>query len=187
MALGFIRSSEIDADLARGGGESNPPGAARYPLRSLTHNRPLLIFAAAVFLFQLANAAALPTMAGLLTKRLPATATLILSICILAPQFVVAAIAPWVGAKAESWGRQPLLSLCFVALAIRCALFTATSRPSLVVAIQLLDGLSAAALAVLVPLVLADVMRGSGHYNFAQGAVGAAVGIGASLGTALAG
>jgi MFS family permease len=72
-------------------------------------------------------------------------------------------------------------------LAIRCALFAATSEPALVIAIQLLDGLSAAVLGVLVPLVLADVMRGSGHYNFAQGAVGMAVGIGASLGTALAG
>jgi len=41
--------------------------------------------------------------------------------------------------------------------------------------------------ALLVPLVLADVMRGTGHYNLAQGVVGAAVGIGASLSTAVAG
>lgn len=187
VALGFIRSSEIDPVLARGGAEAERSGAPPYAWRSLTRNRPLLIFTAAILLFQLANAAALPTMAELLSKRLPATATLILSVCILAPQFVVAAIAPWVGAKAETWGRQPLLSLCFAALAIRCALFAATSEPALVIAIQLLDGLSAAVLGVLVPLVLADVMRGSGHYNFAQGAVGMAVGIGASLGTALAG
>ena len=52
---------------------------------------------------------------------------------------------------------------------------------------QLLDGVSAAALGVLVPLILADVMRGTGHYNLAQGAVGAAVGIGASVSTAVAG
>jgi MFS family permease len=77
--------------------------------------------------------------------------------------------------------------LCFVALAIRCALFAVTSEPSLVVAVQLLDGISAASLGVLVPLVLADVMRGSGRYNLAQGVVGAAVGIGASLSTAIAG
>jgi predicted MFS family arabinose efflux permease len=51
----------------------------------------------------------------------------------------------------------------------------------------LLDGVSAATLGVLVPLILADVMRGTGHYNLAQGVVGAAVGIGASLSTAIAG
>src|SRR5205807_1982028 len=97
----------------------------------------------------------------------PETATLILSICIFAPQLVVAAIAPWVGGQAQSWGRRPLLLLCFVALSIRCAVFAATNEPYFVVAAQLLDGISAATLGVLVPLVIADVMRGSGHFNFA--------------------
>jgi MFS family permease len=40
---------------------------------------------------------------------------------------------------------------------------------------------------VLVPLVVADTTRGSGHFNFAQGVVGVAVGIGASIGTTIAG
>lgn len=53
--------------------------------------------------------------------------------------------------------------------------------------VQLLDGMSAASLAVLVPLVLADLMRGTGHYDLAQRVVGAAVGIGASVSTAVAG
>src|SRR5262249_46032159 len=145
------------------------------------------IFAGAVFLFQLANAAALPTMAGLLATRLPETATLILSVCIFMPQFVVVAIAPAVGRRAESWGRRPLLVLCLLALVIRCAFFAATPKPLLVIAIPCLDGISAATLAVLVPLVLADVMRGTGHYNLAQGVVGAAVGVGASLSTLVAG
>jgi hypothetical protein len=70
--------------------------------------------------------------------------------------------------------------LCLLALAVRCLSFAATSEPVLVIAVQLLDGISAATLAVLVPLVLADVMRGTGHYNLAQGAVGTAVGMGAS-------
>ena len=126
-------------------------------------------------------------MAGLLTIREPETATLILSIGILAPQFVVVAIAPWVGRRAESWGRRPLLLLCLVALALRCSLFAIITEPSLVVAVQLLDGISAATLGVLIPLVLADVTRGSGHFNFAQGVLGVAVGIGASFSTTAAG
>jgi MFS family permease len=184
-ALAQIRSDDIDPALARGGVVEK--GASSDAIRTMARNRPLLVFAGAVFLFQLANAAALPIMAGLLTNRLPQSATLILAICILLPQFVVAAIAPAVGRQAQAWGRRPLLLFCFVALAIRCALFAVTSEPSLVVAVQLLDGISAASLGVLVPLVLADVMRGSGHYNLAQGVVGAAVGIGASLSTAIAG
>ena len=77
--------------------------------------------------------------------------------------------------------------MCLFALTVRCASFAATSEPALVIAVQLLDGVSAAALGVLVPLILADVMRGTGHHNLAQGAVGAAVGIGASVSTAVAG
>jgi MFS family permease len=51
----------------------------------------------------------------------------------------------------------------------------------------LLDGISATVLAVLVPLIIADVTRGTGHFNLAQGAVGTAVGIGASISPLLAG
>jgi MFS family permease len=65
--------------------------------------------------------------------------------------------------------------------------FAITSEPFAIVAVQLLDGISAATLGVLVPLVIADVMRGSGHFNLAQGVVGAAVGIGASFSTTVAG
>jgi MFS family permease len=187
VALTQIRAREIDPDLARGGTISREPGGIPHAFRVIAKNRPLIIFGGALLLFQLANAAALPTMAGLLAARDPKTATLILAICIFSPQFVVVAIAPWVGRQAQIWGRRPLLSLCFLALAIRCALFTVTSEPWLVIAVQLLDGVSAATLGVLVPLVLADVMRGSGHFNFAQGVMGAAVGIGASLSTTVAG
>jgi MFS family permease len=70
---------------------------------------------------------------------------------------------------------------------IRCVVFAVTTDPWVVIAVQLLDGVSAATLGVLVPLVIADVVRGTGHFNLAQGAVGAAVGIGASLSTTVSG
>jgi MFS family permease len=57
----------------------------------------------------------------------------------------------------------------------------------MIVAVQVLDGISAAVLAVLVPLIIADATRGTGHFNLAQGILGTAVGIGASLSTILAG
>jgi MFS family permease len=187
VALMQIQSKDIDPDLARGGISESERRAPSGAFQALVHNRALMVFASAVLLFQFANAAALPTLAGLLTARQPETATLILSASIFGPQLVVVAIAPWVGRQAQNWGRRPLLSLCFIALAVRCAVFAITTDPTLVVAVQLLDGVSAASLGILVPLVLADVMRGSGHFNLAQGTVGAAVGIGASLSTTVTG
>ena len=187
IALAQIRATDIDPELARGGAPTGEPGASPSLIHGLLLNGALLVFAGAIILFQFANAALLPLMATLLTKRVPETATLILSVCILAPQFVVAMIAPKVGRLAQDWGRRPLLALCFVALSIRCVVFSVTSDPFAIVAVQLLDGISAATLGVLVPLVIADVMRGSGHFNLAQGVVGAAVGIGASFSTTVAG
>jgi MFS family permease len=55
------------------------------------------------------------------------------------------------------------------------------------VAVQLLDGITAASLGVMVPLIIADVSRGTGHFSFAQGIVGTAVGVGASISPTLAG
>jgi MFS family permease len=187
IALAQISSSEIDPELARGGISKSGVGTWFDAISGLVHHRVLIGFAATIVLFQLANAAMLPILAGILAKRDPETAALVLSICILVPQFVVVAIAPWIGVKAQSWGRRPLLLLTFVALSVRGAIFAVTSDPYLLVAAQLLDGISAASLGVLVPLIIADVTRGSGHFNFAQGLIGAAVGIGASLSTTLAG
>jgi MFS family permease len=187
IALAQIRSAEIDPELARGGASKRETGAWSDALAGLASNGPLLIFASVMVLFQLSNAALLPIMAGSLTTRAPEWASAVIAICILAPQFVVAVIAPWVGRTAQSWGRRPLLILCFVPLCVRGVAFAASNDPSVIVAAQLLDGISAAALGVLVPLVIADTTRGTGHFNFAQGVVGVAVGIGASLGTTIAG
>lgn len=187
IALAQISSSEIDPELARGGISKSGVDTWFDAISGLVHHRVLIGFAATIVLFQLANAAMLPILAGILAKRDPETAALVLSICILVPQFVVVAIAPWIGVRAQSWGRRPLLLLTFVALSARGAIFAVTSDPYLLVAAQLLDGVSAASLGVLVPLIIADVTRGSGHFNFAQGLIGAAVGIGASFSTTLAG
>ena len=187
IALAQISSSEIDPELARGGISKGGVGTWFDAISGLVHHRVLIGFATTIVLFQLANAAMLPILAGILAKRDPETAALVLSICILVPQFVVVAIAPWIGVRAQSWGRRPLLLLTFVALSARGAIFAVTSDPYLLVAAQLLDGISAASLGVLLPLIIADVTRGSGHFNFAQGLLGAAVGIGASFSTTLAG
>jgi MFS family permease len=187
IALAQIQSADIDPELARGGGRKREDRAWSETFATVARNPPLLLFASAIVLFQLSNAAMLPIMAGSLTTRAPEWATPVIAICILAPQFVVATIAPAVGRAAQIWGRRPLLMMCFIPLCIRGAVFAASSHPAVVVTVQLLDGVSAATLGVLVPLVIADTTRGSGHFNFAQGVVGVAVGIGASLGTTIAG
>jgi MFS family permease len=187
FALYQIRAQEIDPARAHGGVAEPGKGNALAGLRSLLQIRPLMIFAGCIALFQLANAAMLPLAASMMTLRSSQFATVLVATSIVAPQLIVALLAPWVGRKAEQWGRRPLLVLCFVALAIRGLLFAFLVSPYLLMAAQLLDGVSGAALAVLVPLIIADVSGKTGHFNLAQGAVGCAVGVGASISTTLAG
>jgi len=53
--------------------------------------------------------------------------------------------------------------------------------------VQLMDGVGAGIYGALTPLVLADLMRGTGRYNVAQGAVATVQGLGASVSGLVAG
>jgi MFS family permease len=161
--------------------------ASEVSFRHLITNRQLLIFASCITLFQLANAAMLPLMGSIVTMHSGEWATVVIAACVVVPQLVVVGMAPWVGRQAQSRGRRPLLLLCFVALAARATLFAFVANPNVVVAIQVLDGISAAILGVMFPLVVADITRGTGRFSLGLGIVGSAVGIGASLSTIMAG
>jgi MFS family permease len=187
LALGRIREREIDVAQCHGEVVRDKPDAEATSVFHLVRQRPLLIFAASMLLFQLANAAMLPLMAGVVTTRSSQWAPVLIAACIIVPQAIVALTSPSVGRKAQAWGRRPLLLLAFAALAIRGLLFAIVKDPYLLVAVQVFDGITAAVFSVMVPLIVADIAFGSGHFNLAQGIVGTAVGIGASFSTVLAG
>jgi MFS family permease len=187
FALRTIAPSEIDPERAHGA----PPRRVvqRHPHKwsELLYNRPLLIFAGCLLLFHLANSAMLPLMGSVVTMRSARWATVLIAICIVVPQLLVATFSPWVGRQAQSWGRRPLLIVGFAALPLRGLLFASVTNPELLVVVQLLDGVTAAVLSVMVPLIVADVTRGTGHFNLGLGLVGTFTGIGASVSATFAG
>jgi len=182
-----IRADAINPVTAHGGAPEPQRATLSAGLRLLFHNRPLLVLAGCAALFHLANATMLPLMASMVTKQTPDRATLVIAACIVVPQLVVAACSPWVGRQAQALGRKKILLIGFTALPIRGVLLAFVSNPYLLVVVQVLDGVSAAVLGVLVPLITADVTRGTGRFNLAQGVVGTAVGIGASVSGVLTG
>src|SRR5262249_55304690 len=155
--------------------------------RSLLRNRPLLVFAACILLFHLANAAMLPLMGGMMASRVSHWAAASIAACMIVPQIIVAVFSPWIGRQSVQWGRRPLLVAAFAALALRGLLFAVVKDPSLVILVQVLDGISAAVLGVMFPLIVADVTRESGRFNLALGIVGSAMGIGAAISTTIGG
>jgi MFS family permease len=150
----------------------------------------LHVFAVCAVLFHLANAAMLPLALNELAKRTPA-AGLVVSAAIIVPQMIVAAVSPWAGRMAQVLGRRPVLLAGFAALPARGLLFALlvwlgpAGLP--LVAIQVLDGISASVFGLTLPLIAADATQRTGYLNLAIGSLGLAAGIGATVSTTLAG
>jgi MFS family permease len=180
----LVPLSRLDASVARGApGET----ARRRNIADVLANPRLLIFAACATLFTLANAAMLPLASVALTKRAGDIASLLIAACVVLPQVMVALLSPQMGRVAETRGRRLVLLLGFLMLPLRGVLFALVTSPPLVVVVQALDGIAATSFGIMVPLIAADVAGRSGHFNLALGFVGFAIGIGATLSTALAG
>jgi MFS family permease len=188
FALGRIQPSDIHFGRASCIPDHQGPGAPpRARLRSLWKIQGLLVFAGCVFLFQLANASMLPLAGEAFAYSKEARSSLIVSALIMVPQVIVAIMAPWTGRRANMWGRRPLLLIGFAALPVRALVFAWTTNPMILIAAQVLDGISGTMLGVLTALIVADLTAGTGRFNIAQGFVGTISGIGASLSTALSG
>jgi MFS family permease len=147
----------------------------------------LLVFGVCVALFHLSNAAMLPLAASAITMRAGHFANLIIAACILVPQCVVALLSPWVGRQAAIIGRRPLLLLGWASLPVRGVLLAVLPGPWLLVAGQSISGISAAVFGVMLPLLAADLTRGTSHFNLCMGLLGLAIYLGAALSTTLGG
>lgn len=146
----------------------------------------LHVFALCALLFQLANAAMLPLALNGLAQRSDAI-DFAVSATIVVPQAIVILLAPWAGTKAQSWGRKPLLLLCFAVLPLRALGFSTAPDAPWLVLVQGLDGISATIFGLMLPLVAADLTRRTGHLTMAISSVALASGLGATFSTTVAG
>lgn len=186
LTLRLIDPREIGYGRARGAkdGEENGKPAG---VRALLEDRPLLVFLACAVMFHFANAAMLPLLGEMLAKGKGRSSMLFMSACVVTTQFVITLLASWSGRMAGVWGRKPLLLVAFGVLPVRGVLYTLTHHTVALVAIQILDGVGAGIFGVVSVLVIADLTRGSGRFNLTLGAIGTAVGMGASLSQVIAG
>jgi MFS family permease len=179
-AIDHAQARGLDPGRASGG---KPPSGWNV----LITCRPLLVFAACVALFHFANAPMLPLVGQKLALANKGAETAVMSACIIAAQLVMLPMALLVGAKADAWGRKPIFLAAFAILPIRGVLYTFSDDREWLVAVQLLDGVGAGIFGALAPLVVADLMRGTGRYNVSLGAVATVQGIGASVSNTVAG
>ncbi len=171
-AIDHRRALGAEPDAATPGGSS---------WRTVIECRPLVVFAMCAMLFHFANAPLLPLVGQKLALANRELATAMMSSCIIAAQLVMLPIALLAGRRADKWGRKPILLVGFAILPVRAVLYILSDDSAWLIAVQLLDGVGAGIFGALTPLVVADLMRGTGRYNLALGAVATVQGIGASL------
>jgi MFS family permease len=187
-----IPAGAIDHHVARGldgTTESEATGRRNKPsgFQVLLTCKPLLIFAAASVLFHFSNAAMLPLVGQKLALVNKEFGTTLMSVCIVAAQLVMVPVAIMVGRNADAWGRKPIFAAALAVLALRGALYPLSDNSYWLVGVQLLDGVGAGIFGALFPLVVADLTRGTGHFNVSQGAIATAAGLGGALSAAAAG
>jgi predicted MFS family arabinose efflux permease len=181
LMLRRIDPKTINNDVARGDGGDKEESGGFARFFKLCADRTLLIFFGCAFLFHFANAAMLPQLGEMLAKGNQRVAAPFMSACIIVTQCVIAVSAAGVGRLAGSIGRKPLLLFGFGVLPVRGVLYAVTHVTGALIAIQVLDGVANAIFGVVSILLVADRMRGKGHFNLAQGALATCVGLGAAL------
>jgi len=195
-----IRGDEIDYELARGGAHVGNGNEQDEAARSRRHEGPrvsslsealadrrILIFAASAVLFQLANAAMLPLVGQRISVDKPQSSSLFMAAGIIVAQLVMIPVAALAGRLTEARGRKSIFLIGFIALPIRGVLFTLSDQPAFVISVQILDGVGVGVFGVLSVLVVADLTRGTGHFNFTQGVIATATGVSWSSSMLLAG
>ena len=194
-AASLIRPQEVNHAVARGADDQDLPtsqkrgtSSSAISIPELFKRRELVIFLASAVLFHFGNAAMLPMAGQVLAKTRPGADIIALSACIITAQLVMVGVAASVGwAMRRGFGRKTIFLVAFVTLPIRGFLFTLTDSPLGVVAIQLLDGVAAGIFGVISIVIAADLMRGTGRFNLAQGLVALSTGLGAAASNVCAG
>ena len=162
-------------------------GSGKKGLKRLLLDRGVIVFSACCFLFTLSNAAMLPIASSGVTRSEGAMASIIVAASVAVAQGVTAGMSPVISWLSDNWGRRIALFVGLIVLPLRGVLLAILDGPWALVAIQALDGVSAAMLAVLVPLVAADLTRGTNRLNLCIGVFGLAVGVGGTVSTVLGG
>ncbi|MEY8014680.1 MFS transporter [Mycobacterium servetii] len=180
-----IPPGHIEHHIARGEARSDDETPVK-AMRVLAGSRPLLVLAAALVLFHLANAAMLP-LYGLAVVAKQANPFTTVASTVVVAQAVMVPAALISTRIAQTRGYWPAILIAFAALPVRGLLAANVITTWGVVPVQILDGIGAGMLSVAVPGLVARILDGTGHINAGQGVIMAAQGLGGALSPLLGG
>lgn len=178
----LIRARDLDERVATGLSNEHTEAIG---WRELLKNRTILAVFVAIFLFHLANAPILPTVA-LYVKNLGGSDSL-MTATVLTAQIVMVPVAIFAGRYGERWGRKPVLAIAFWVLPLRILSYTLARDPRAIMWLQALDGIGAGIYGVVVISLAADLTGGRGKFNTLAGLFATALAIGGVVGPVISG
>jgi len=185
----FIQERDVNYEAARAGDENGEGDEKeRSSWQDLMKDKNILTFTGCIVLYYFANAATLPLVSQILTqaKKGSGSAWQVAAMVVVAEAAMVG-VAVVTGKLADQWGRKPLLLIGFASLAVRNALTVVSHNPYYLIGLQAVDGIAMGIYGVLLTLITADLARGTGRFNFLQGAVQSSMGLGGFLSNSLFG
>ena len=144
--------------------------------------RTLLISTA---LFQVANTPVMPLL--MLYLRFLDGGNGKLAWVVILAQATMIPVAWWAARVSYRWGHKLVFSLAFLLMPIRSMICATTMNTDILLATQILDGISAGIYGVSVALIVSDLTRGKKGFNLLMGLSQIAMALGAVVGPALQG
>jgi len=165
LSLYFIRRKELDPNISgeKGVTDFQDTHELMQHIRGLLKDKTILALVLSVALFHLANAPIMP-LVGLYLKHLGSGDDKVAWVVLVA-QAVMVPVAYLAGRYCTSRGRKPVFAIAFLVLPVRIILYTLTTDPTLLLAIQTLDGIGAGIYGVVICLMCGDLTRGKGAFN----------------------
>lgn len=176
----LIQPGELDERRASGVTINGAGRAHPVSLWELFRDRRVVILFVATALFHLANAPVMPLVA-LYVKHVQGNDHQVAAVVLVA-QAVMIPVALLTGWLCDRWGRKPVFAIGFVALPLRIFLYSLTTDPGVLVALQALDGIGAGVYGVAVVAMCADLTQGKGRFNAFSGLIATAVSVGGVVG-----
>jgi MFS family permease len=186
----FINEQHVSYEAARAGDENGEQQGEnqRRNWRDLIKDKRILTFTIAIVLFYCANAATLPLVGEILSAgNHGKQSAWQVAAAVVVAEAVMIGIAAISGKLADQWGRKPLFLIGFGFLAVRNALTVLSHNQYYLIGLQGLDGVAMGIYGVLLTLITADLAKGTGRFNFIQGSVQSAMGLGGVLSNSLFG
>ncbi len=181
LAIG-IPAESIDPLVSR---ESRPDGAV-LPFHTFLKKHVLLFFLT-VFLFFVANTAMLPLAGEKLADRMPEPPGEVIAWAIVVTQSVMTILSLLTPRLLKRTGVWKMFSFCLFLLPVRGFFLSIATTQSEILEIQILDGIATGILSVLLPVIVAEIARGTGRFNTMIGVLGAMISAGGFLSQLLAG